>query len=154
MHVSRNLSRWIEMSRLSRPNAFHGLLSWFCSSRLTELACKFCSRSLHAADPSYTLPKSHSKNIKQTRNGYCIHNIQCGCFSSARGSALETLPSHLHFGILVCLETKQMPACPGCNTSMCLTFISYFVIPFRLCTVILSFACWPYTQHYHPLQTD
>lgn len=50
---------------------------------------------------------------------------------------LETLPSHLHFGILVCLETKQIPACPGCNTSMYLTVVSYFVIPFRLCTVII-----------------
>lgn len=50
---------------------------------------------------------------------------------------LETLPSLLHFGLLVCLETKQIPAFPGCNTSTCLIFVSYFVIPFRVCTVII-----------------
>lgn len=90
------------MSRLSRPNAFHGLPSWFCSSRLTELACKFCSGSLHATDPSYKLPTSHRKNIKQMRNGYYIHNLQCGSFSSARGSASGNLvipPAFWHFGL-------------------------------------------------------
>lgn len=142
------------MSRLSRPNAFHGLPSWFCSSRLTELACKFCSGSLHATDPSYKLPTSHRKNIKQMRNGYYIHNLQCGSFSSARGSASGNLvipPAFWHFGLF---GNQKMPACPGCNTSTCLTFVPYFVRPFRLCTVILYLACSAHIQHYHPLQTD
>jgi len=87
------------MSRLSRLNAFHGMLSCFSSSRLTMLVCKFCSRSLHATDPSYKLPKPHSKKIKQRKNEYYVHNLQCGSFSSVRGSAsgnLATKPAVWH----------------------------------------------------------
>lgn len=98
------------MSRLSRPNAFRGMLSWFSSSRLTMLVCKFCSRSSHATDSSYKLPKHPSKKIRQKKNGYYVHNLQCGSFSSARGSASGNLalPPDLQFGTsLVCLETTN-----------------------------------------------
>lgn len=79
------------MSRLSQLNAFCCMPSWFSSSHLNMLVCKFCSRSLHATDPSYKLPKPHSKKIKQRKNGCYGRNFQCGTFSFTRGSAAGNL---------------------------------------------------------------
>lgn len=95
------------MSRLSRPNAFHGMLSWFSSSRLTMLLCKFCSRSLHAADPSYKLPRPQSKKIKQGRMGITFTVFTVVLSLLREVLPLETLPPHLQFGTLVYLETTN-----------------------------------------------
>lgn len=133
------------MSRLSRLNAFRGTPRWFFSSCLTLPVCQFCSRSLHATDPSYKLPKPHSKKIKQRKNEVCIHSLQRGCFSCVRGSAsgnLATTPAVWHMNLLG--EHRYLLVLAA-SASAFLTFVSYFVIPFSPYTVILYLACQPST---------